>query len=261
MEFLRPLQRRIAHGLGRQAVYSREGQQGSWKALRGWNKQQHAFLHRSSYGYRLSGMIWRTTRLGRARNVRWQSSKPPKPSPNPTENLGSPEPQTLSARMRKLSREYGWSALGVYLGLSALDFPFCFLGVRWLGTERIGRWEQIVVETFWTGVEKVYPEARRSMQSTGVLGDSEEGWGVEEADARNKSESASKYCLRVLGETDTDGAYHSSMDAACARLCHSQVIHFHPCTYDRGHHPQSGQDAEELGMEHWQEKAKVIDEV
>lgn len=40
--------------------------------------------------------------------------------------------------MRKLSREYGWSGLGVYLALSALDFPFCYLLVRTLGTERIG---------------------------------------------------------------------------------------------------------------------------
>lgn len=40
--------------------------------------------------------------------------------------------------MRKLSREYGWSALGVYLALTALDFPFCYLFVRTLGTDRIG---------------------------------------------------------------------------------------------------------------------------
>jgi hypothetical protein len=48
------------------------------------------------------------------------------------------EPTTLSGRMRKLSREYGWSALGVYLGLTALDFPFCYLLVRYLGTDKIG---------------------------------------------------------------------------------------------------------------------------
>jgi hypothetical protein len=43
--------------------------------------------------------------------------------------------------MRKLSREYGWSALGVYLGLTAIDFPFCYLLVRYLGTERIGMFD------------------------------------------------------------------------------------------------------------------------
>lgn len=44
----------------------------------------------------------------------------------------------LGARMRRLSREYGWSAIGVYFLLSALDFPFCYLLVKYLGTDRIG---------------------------------------------------------------------------------------------------------------------------
>ncbi len=52
---------------------------------------------------------------------------------------------SLSARLKKLSREYGWTAVGVYLSLSVLDFPFCFLLVRTLGTDRIGeclsRWQ------------------------------------------------------------------------------------------------------------------------
>jgi hypothetical protein len=61
-----------------------------------------------------------------------------KPRPNPN-GAAEPEPQTLGARMKKLSREYGWSALGVYLALSALDFPFCYLLVRYLGTDKIGK--------------------------------------------------------------------------------------------------------------------------
>lgn len=56
-------------------------------------------------------------------------------TPNPAIE---PEPQTLGARMKKLSREYGWSAVGVYFALSALDFPFCYLLVKTLGTDRIG---------------------------------------------------------------------------------------------------------------------------
>ena len=52
---------------------------------------------------------------------------------------------SLSQRMRKLSREYGWSAVGVYFLLSALDFPFCFVAVRTLGTDRIGHWEHVVL--------------------------------------------------------------------------------------------------------------------
>jgi hypothetical protein len=52
---------------------------------------------------------------------------------------------SLSQRLRKLSREYGWTAVGVYFALSALDFPFCFLAVKLLGTDRIGRWEHVVM--------------------------------------------------------------------------------------------------------------------
>ena len=46
---------------------------------------------------------------------------------------------TLSQRLKKLSKEYGWAAVGVYLGLSVLDFPFCFLLVRIVGTDTIGK--------------------------------------------------------------------------------------------------------------------------
>lgn len=67
-------------------------------------------------------------------------------SPNVTPNLGSAggaaaaeaEPTSLGGRLKKLSREYGWSAVGVYFLLSAADFPFCYLLVKYLGTERIG---------------------------------------------------------------------------------------------------------------------------
>lgn len=51
----------------------------------------------------------------------------------------APESMSLSGRLKKLTQEYGRSAVVVYLALSALDFPFCFLLVRVLGTERIGK--------------------------------------------------------------------------------------------------------------------------
>ncbi|KAK7512107.1 hypothetical protein IWZ03DRAFT_316862 [Phyllosticta citriasiana] len=88
------------------------------------------------------------------------ASKSPKPDPTP--NLGSPQPApSFSQRMRKLSREYGWVALGVYLGLSVLDFPFCFLAVRMLGTDRIGRWEHAVIQGFWDLVHVAFPDLHK----------------------------------------------------------------------------------------------------
>jgi len=93
------------------------------------------------------------TLLQRIRSLRFFHNSRPRrngrPSPDPTPNLNSgggaaeAEPQSLGARMRKLSREYGWSALGVYFALTALDFPFCYLFVRQMGTDKIGEFASV----------------------------------------------------------------------------------------------------------------------
>ena len=69
------------------------------------------------------------------------------------------ESGSLSERLRKLSREYGWAALGVYLTLSALDFPICFAAVQLLGVERIGHFEHVVVESVKDKFSSVWPKA------------------------------------------------------------------------------------------------------
>lgn len=51
------------------------------------------------------------------------------------------ETLSLTARLKKLTKEYGWATVGIYFGLSILDFPFCFLFVRAVGTDRIGTWK------------------------------------------------------------------------------------------------------------------------
>lgn len=62
---------------------------------------------------------------------------------NSQAKLGVDESLSLSQRLKKLSKEYGWSAVGVYFALSVLDFPFCFLLVRVVGTDRIGEWRHL----------------------------------------------------------------------------------------------------------------------
>ncbi|PHH64101.1 hypothetical protein CDD81_4976 [Ophiocordyceps australis] len=118
---------------------------------------------------------------------------------------GSKAPQRLSlgARLKKLSREYGWTAVGVYLGLSVLDFPFCFLLVRIVGTEKIGKIEHYIV----SAIKNVVPDSVRESatqfwnsirkQESKELGDdtiSEKvemaGWGVQEAQQRNDEEAS-----------------------------------------------------------------------
>jgi hypothetical protein len=105
-----------------------------------------------------SNTTWRLSALfrGRVAKVRWNSNVG-RPSPDPTPNLGSPSSLTLSQRLKQLSREYGWAALGVYLGLSVLDFPFCFLAVRMLGPERVGHWEHKVLEAIRSVIEIPLP--------------------------------------------------------------------------------------------------------
>ncbi|KAI0386792.1 hypothetical protein F5Y04DRAFT_71788 [Hypomontagnella monticulosa] len=113
------------------------------------------------------------------------------------------EPQGLTARLKKLSREYGWAALGVYLGLTVLDFPFCFLLVRSVGTDRIGEIEHFVV----SHVSKIIPHSVRDWwrEYRAALKNAEKenigndeisehvemaGWGVEEAEKRHKAEAS-----------------------------------------------------------------------
>lgn len=111
-------------------------------------------------------------------------------SSQPTNTVNNPPSLSLTQRMRKLSREYGWSALGVYFLLSALDFPFCFLAVRWLGTDRIGRLEHVVVDWFWRVVPYPFPaKADDRFDELGVEGYDH---GVKEAEELNRSENASE---------------------------------------------------------------------
>lgn len=153
----------------------------------------------------------RPTSIRRIPNKRFASSKSPF---NPTPHLNSPEPSlSLSQRFKKLSREYGWSALGVYLLLTALDLPFCFLAVRWLGTERIGHWEHAILAWFWKIVPYPLPTAEEAHNAEpqpagkrpeeyGVVASKGEEVGVPaydhdvvEAEKRNKSEDASRNTL------------------------------------------------------------------
>jgi len=151
-------------------------------------------------------------------------TKPPTPSPTPKRTESPDSSLSISQRLRKLSREYGWSALGVYLALTALDFPFCFIAVRLLGTDRIGHYEHVVIDAVkgavkWPlgtgaeermqvetaiagaveGKEEAYAEIQGGGKPMGgekvqVGTATEENWddhGYKEAEKANKGEGAS----------------------------------------------------------------------
>ncbi|TGJ87052.1 hypothetical protein E0Z10_g1780 [Xylaria hypoxylon] len=136
----------------------------------------------------------RTNKRSFHKTSRLRDSKPDPSKPN------AQEPQGLSARLKKLSREYGWAAVGVYLSLSVLDFPFCFLLVRVVGTDRIGELEHWLVSNIskaipdslinrWNEYRSALKEARQG-QSNGDEQVEVAGWGVEQAEQRNKSEAS-----------------------------------------------------------------------
>jgi N-terminal acetyltransferase 2 len=92
-----------------------------------------------------------------------------RPSIRLNTTLAPQQPQTLSARLKYLSREYGYSAVAVYFGLSALDFPFCFLAVRYFGADRIGAVEDVVVgylKPYWISLRTAvgYPPQQSQAQ-------------------------------------------------------------------------------------------------
>ncbi|KAI8934373.1 hypothetical protein NX059_009109 [Plenodomus lindquistii] len=118
---------------------------------------QHSSLQQNAFLYL---RFQRSALARRYRSVRYKSSKSNSNQVDPTPHLGSPEPAlSLSQRLKQMSKEYGWTAVGVYLALSAVDFPVCFLAVRLLGTDRIGHYEDAVKNAFWSVVRLVFPGA------------------------------------------------------------------------------------------------------
>lgn len=56
--------------------------------------------------------------------------------------------------IKALMSKYGYSALGVYLGLSLLDLPLCFLLVHSLGTEKLDEWEIAIKKYFGMEIDE-----------------------------------------------------------------------------------------------------------
>ncbi|ODQ77686.1 hypothetical protein BABINDRAFT_10015 [Babjeviella inositovora NRRL Y-12698] len=60
-------------------------------------------------------------------------------------------PEKKATGIKALIQEYGYSALGVYVGLSFIDLPICFYAVHSLGEERIGTYQNSVKQVFGYG--------------------------------------------------------------------------------------------------------------
>ncbi|KAL0942536.1 peptide alpha-N-acetyltransferase [Colletotrichum truncatum] len=189
--------------------------QGAWEAI--WKKQLTAprrplttspvrLLSSKTSATRRTqtyNWSWMTSRLetmfrGSRRTFRFSATQR-----NTTAGKTTQESLSLSQRLKKLSKEYGWSAVGVYFTLSILDFPFCFLLVRVVGTDRIGQLEHWVtshvkkiipesVQNWWTEYRAALSKAETEQFGNDDISEAVEmaGWGVEEAEARNKAEAS-----------------------------------------------------------------------
>lgn len=141
---------RVATKLGRSAALPEGAWQGAWKQL--FKPQATAQRYASTLRGSSSRSVWQH---GKTRPdffrfnatshgaYRWAAPKRGFRFTAWRRNTSNEAPKveklTLGARLKQMSKEYGWTAVGVYLALSALDFPFCFLFVRMVGTEQIGK--------------------------------------------------------------------------------------------------------------------------
>lgn len=100
-------------------------------------------------------------------------------SSRPKYSSHSGQPTSLSQRLKMLSREYGWSALGVYLLLSAMDFPFCFAAVHFMGADRIGHYEQVIVDSFKAAAGTILPSVQEEQAKDAASSESQEQSGSE----------------------------------------------------------------------------------
>jgi hypothetical protein len=180
------------------------------------------------------------------------SQKPPS-HPDPTPNLNSPEPHSFTARLKKLSREYGWTVVGVYLALTVADLPLCLLTVKYVGAERVAYAEHVILDGAKTVIQKVFPDAfQEKLEEKAEMEAAKADEDAAEAETKNPSECVPRVCVFLANRFD------SFLDAGCVSLCHTQELYFCSCPTDSGDYPESGQDAAWLGLRHWEEEAKVV---
>lgn len=187
----------------------------------------------------------------RTRSCRYNSSS----TPQEQKGAGS-----LSQRLRKLSREYGWAAVGVYFALSALDFPFCFAAVRLLGVDRIGQFEQVVVQTCKDALHTVWPRRESAISDQGeVEGEVTDQQGrLARAESRNQEEASMLFPLFYVCSVLSHTVINRYLDSTCIGLRNPQEFHLHSGSSHGRRDPQGGEDLTTLGLGYWQAKTQEL---
>lgn len=71
--------------------------------------------------------------------------------------------------LKQLVKQYGWTAVGVYIALSAVDLPLSFLVVHSVGPDRLNTWETKVREYFGQNVELNETYVKRVSKGKGFI--------------------------------------------------------------------------------------------
>ncbi|KAF9519242.1 hypothetical protein BS47DRAFT_83710 [Hydnum rufescens UP504] len=99
------------------------------------------------------------------------SNSPPR-TPSPTTD--TPPPTSLTGRLKSLIKTHGWYALGVYFGLSLLDFSLTFAVIYLVGAEQVNKLTGGVRSTFSGLFHKdqppVDPTTDKSVEASGSEG-------------------------------------------------------------------------------------------
>lgn len=71
-------------------------------------------------------------------------------------NQAAPKPiaPAKEGRWKKLMKQYGYAGVGVYVALSIIDLPFCYLLVASVGDEKIKEYQDKVKQFFGFGKDK-----------------------------------------------------------------------------------------------------------
>lgn len=117
--------------------------------------------------------------------------------------LQSTQPATKKpGGISALVKEYGFSALGIYLGLSAIDLPFFYILVHSAGREKIEYYENQVKQVFGFGVSD--EELKKRQEINKIDSDVENS---ENNHVSNENQSTLSYILSQLSLTEFVLAY------------------------------------------------------
>lgn len=82
--------------------------------------------------------------------------------------------------------------------MSAMDFPFCFAAVHFMGADRIGYYEQVIVDSFKAAAGTILPSVQEEQAKDAASNDSQERRDIETEQKKTGGDEASLWTQLVL---------------------------------------------------------------